>query len=164
MDSKVAYMRKIFSVMVMSVVSTAVFAVQSDPAQCKVSGLRYDHANVALFSQHTAKPRLYAIKNTSESAILITHDSTRGMSAGWASQLSSQHWSGLLMTHPNFDLSCYALKKIGGMKKVSCKQVLHVCQFSQLYSKNPISAGYWVGENLTLNALMTRIRARGFEV
>ncbi|GEM_PF-6490292 len=164
MDSKVAFMKKIVAVMLMSVISTAVFATQSFPAQCKVSGLRYEHAKIILFSQHTAKPRLYAIQNISKKSIWIIHESSRGMSAGWDSQLSSQHWAALLMTHPNFEFNCRLSSKSGRTKKVPCKQVMRVCQFSQLYSKNPISAGYWVGENLTLKALMTRIRARGFEV
>lgn len=164
MDSKVAFMKKSIAVVLMAAISTAVFAVHSFPAQCKVSGLRYDHANIILFSQHTAKPRLYAIQNSSKKTIWITHESNRGMSAGWDSQLSSQRWAALLMMHPNFKFGCRLSNKTGRMKKVPCESVLHVCQFSQLYSKNPISAGYWVGENLSLKELMTRIHARGFEV
>lgn len=144
--------------------SAMIFATEKFPAQCKVSGLRYNQANVTLFSQHTAKPRLYAIQNISNNAIWITHESSRGMSAGWDSQLSAQRWSAILMTHQNFEFACRLSKKTGRMKKVPCNQVLRICQFSQLYSKNPISAGYWVGENLTLRALMTRIHAREFEV
>lgn len=155
---------KILSLVITLFFSVMTFAAEKFPAQCKVSGLRYHHAKIILFSQHTAKPRLYAIQNTSKKAIWITHESSRGMSAGWDSQLSSQHWAALLMTHPNFEFGCRLSSKNGRMKKVPCKQVLHVCQFSHFYSKNPISAGYWVGENLTLKALMTRIRARGFEV
>ena len=164
MDSKVVTMKYKILALAAFFFSATTFAIEKFPAQCKVSGLRYDHANITLFSQHTTKPRLYVIQNISNNAIWITHDSSRGMDAGWDSPLSAQHWSAILMTHPNFEFTCHLSKKTGKMKKVPCKQVLHVCQFSQLYSKNPISAGYWVGENLTLRALMARIHARGFEV
>ncbi len=165
MDSKVVTMKyKTLALAAACFFSTMTFATEKFPAQCRVSGLRYDHANLVLFAQHTAKPRLYAIQNNSKNAVWVVHESSRGMGAGWNSQLSPHHWTALLMTHPNFDFTCHLVKKTGGMKTVPCKQVLQVCQFSHFYSKNPISGGYWVGENLTLNALMTRIRARGFEV
>lgn len=155
---------KMLSLVVTLLFSAITFATETFPAQCKVSGLRYHNSNIILFSQHTAKPRLYAIQNTSKKAVWMSHESAAGMGAGWDSQLSSQHWAALLMMHRTFEFSCRLSSKDGRMKKVPCKQVLRVCQFSHFYSKNPISAGYWVGENLTLKALMTRIRARGFEV
>lgn len=159
-------MKKSISIFLAGLFFVSVVAAKSFfPPQCKISGLHFKKNNIDFFAQHTAKPRLYAIQNISKGVVWLTHDSGgRGMGAGWDSQITSQQWSALLMTKPHFNFSCHFQKKDGGMKIVPCQQVLRVCQFSWLYAKNPISGGYWVGEDLTLPNLMQRIRERGFEV
>lgn len=135
------------------------------PHSCAVSGLRYSEGSVVLFSQHTAKPRLYVIHNISHYPIWLMHEKkVPSASAGWASQLLANHWSAILVTKPNFALQCRLQKKSGGMTTVPCKQVIRTCQFSEFDSKNPISGGYWVVENVLLGALEPRINARGFSL
>lgn len=152
-------------VLVSLIVVSAAAAKSIFPLQCKVSGLQYKNSKVILFAQHTTKPRLYAIQNNSKNVVWLSHErGNRGVGAGWDSRLNSQHWSALLMTRPKFDLTCHIQKPKSRMKAVPCKQVLRICQFSWLYSKNPLSGGYWVGENLPLPDLMKRIRERRFEV
>jgi hypothetical protein len=159
-------MKKIITIFLTSLFFVPVFAqTPALPSQCKVSGLHYEKNQVVFFKQHTAKPRLYMIQNISKNTVWLTHDNGgRGMGAGWDSQITSQHWSALLMTKPNFKLSCHVQAKNGRIKKIVCQKAIRVCQFSWLYSKNPVSGGYWVGENLTLPNLMGRIHERGFEV
>ena len=142
---------------------TAVQAALTFPSQCKVSGLRYDQGQLVLFAQHTAKPRLYAIQNRSKYALWVVHTG-EGMSAGWDTQFSSNHWSSILITRPMLALSCHLSLKNDKLKTVPCQSVLRVCQFSQWYAKHPISGGYWVAENLPLPKMMSHMHARGFVV
>ncbi|MCX7125459.1 MAG: hypothetical protein NTU49_06895, partial [Gammaproteobacteria bacterium] len=76
--------------------STSLFAITKFPNQCRISGVRFLKESVSLFSQHTAKPRLYAIENTGKKAIWLTHNAKNpSASAGWASQLMPNHWSAI---------------------------------------------------------------------
>ena len=135
------------------------------PDFCRVSGLRFSDKAILLFSQHTAKPRMYVIHNISRKPIWLNHEKNYpSASAGWASSLLPNHWSAILVTDRNFDLQCQFQKKSGGMIALPCKQVIVACQFSEFYSKNPISGGYWVVENVLFRALGSRISARGFSL
>ncbi|OGT41519.1 MAG: hypothetical protein A3F13_03715 [Gammaproteobacteria bacterium RIFCSPHIGHO2_12_FULL_40_19] len=135
------------------------------PNFCRVSGLRFSKASVLLFSQHTSKPRMYVIQNISHSPIWLNHEKKNpSASAGWSSRLFPDHWSAILVTDRNFDLQCQFQKKSGAMRAMPCKQMIRVCQFSEFYSKNPLSGGYWVVENVPFRALLSRIDARGFSL
>jgi len=156
---------KLKSLFVLSVLPITVFAAQKFPSQCRVSGLKYTHDDIALFSQHTANPRLYVLENTGKHPIWLNHDDNKGgVGAGWASQLFPQHWSALLVTKHNFDLTCHWQNKAGHMEKLPCHSIVRVCQFSEFDSKNPVGGGYWVTENVPYHALESRIRARGFSL
>lgn len=142
----------------------ATFALAKFPTQCRVSGLKYSHADISLFSQHTSYPRLYVFENAGAHPIWLNHSDKNkgGMDAGWASQLFPHHWSALLVTQRRFDLTCQTQTKSHGMVTVPCKKVLRACQFSEFTSKNPVGGGYWVAESVPYRALESRIRARGF--
>ncbi len=156
-------MKKI--ILCLSALPVIAFANTQFAKQCQVSGIKYSHKSVSLFSQHTAKPRLYAIENTSKHPIWLNHQRKQvGMGAGWASELFPNHWSALLVTKRVFGLQCQIAKKSGGMPSVPCKKVLHVCQFGQFDSKNPMMGGYWVVENVLFPALEPRMRKRGFKM
>lgn len=140
-----------------------IFSAELFPSQCRVSGLRFSHQSIFLFSQHTAKPRLYAIQNSASQPIWLTHEKKNAnMSAGFASQLFPQHWSVILITRRDFDLQCSFAQKSGRIVHVPCKRVIRVCQFSEFYFKNPLSGGFWVVENVLLPKLEGGMRARGF--
>lgn len=156
---------KLKSFFVLSVLPITVFAAQQFPTQCRVSGLKYVHDSISLFSQHTAYPRLYVLENISKHPIWLNHDDHRsGMDAGWASELFPQRWSAILVTQHNFDLTCHWHNKSGHMEKLPCHIILRACQFSEFTVKNPISGGYWVAESVPYRALESSIRARGFEL
>lgn len=146
--------------------STAIFAVEHFPSQCRVSGLRFTGKSISLYSQHTAMPRLYVIHNISKHSLWITHESKsgRGMSAGWASSLHANHWSAILIGRRQFSLICQYQRKSGGVMNTSCRRVIRICQFSHVYTKNPIGGDYWVAENVVYHALVPRIRHRGFVI
>ena len=144
--------------------STSIFAIEKFPTFCQISGIHFGKDGVLLYAQHTAKPRLYAIKNKSHKAIWLTHQKKNpSASAGWDSQLMPNHWSVILLTDRNFDLQCHFQSKTGRMKAVSCVNFLSVCQFNDFSSKHPIDGGYWVVENVLFSALTPRMHARGFE-
>ncbi|HLB56405.1 MAG TPA: hypothetical protein VJK30_03650 [Coxiellaceae bacterium] len=140
-------------------------ATEKFPTHCRISGLRFSHHSILFFSQHTAMPRLYVIKNISKKIIWLTHEKKNpGASAGWDTQLSPQHWSAILITRRQFDLHCHFQNKAGVMMRASCEHMIRACQFSEFYSHHPIGGSYWVVENVLFRDLMSRIRARGFSL
>lgn len=144
-----------------------VLALTHFPHQCRVSGVRFSKESAILFSQHTAKPRLYVIHSISTQSIWLTHEDlnragSAGWAAGWASSLSPNHWSALLVTQKNFFLSCHYQQKSGRMMTLPCNQLIHICQYSDFYSKHPMGGGYWVAENLPRHVLEPQILKRGF--
>ena len=157
-------LRKITFLILVSL-SFVTMALGKYPALCRVSGLHYVKKSVSLFSQHTAKPRLYAIYNQSQHAIWLTHEKKHpSVSAGWDSQLAPERWSALLVTRRRFGLNCRIQDKTGKMTTLPCRRVIRICQYSDFYSKNPVLGGYWVAENLPYKKLIDQIRARGFTV
>src|SRR3990167_3496083 len=156
--------KKLVGLCLMIIFPVTLFATEF-PHLCRVSGLRFSDKAILLFSQHTAKPRMYVIHNISRKAIWLNHEKKYpSASAGWASSLLPNHWSAILVTDRNFDLQCQFQKKSGAMRAMPCKQMIRVCQFSEFYSKNPLSGGYWVVENVPFRALLSRIDARGFSL
>jgi len=155
---------KKFYFMIILFFSTSIFAAEKFPALCQISGIHFGKGAVLFYAQHTAKPRLYAIKNKSDKAIWLTHQKKNpSASAGWDTQIMPNHWSVILVTERNFDLQCHFQTKSEGMKDVPCKKFLNVCQFNDFSSKHPIEGGYWVVENVLFPALEPRMHARGFE-
>jgi len=141
-----------------------IFASEKFPHRCRISGLHYSHESILLFSQHTAKPRLYVFNNISAHPIWLTHErkNNRGVGAGWDSPLFPKHWSAILVTRRRFNFQCHFQNKAGRLFKIPCHRVIRACQFSEFYAKNPIGGGYWVVENVLFHALEPKIRARGF--
>lgn len=156
-------MNKKLFLLVVLIIPFSIFATEKFPHLCRVSGLRYEHRSILFFSQHTAKPRLYVINNTSAHPIWLVHeDKHPSASAGWSSRLFPKKWTAILVSRRNFSLVCQIQKKSGVMVTQVCRHLIRVCQYSHFYSKNSVIGGYWVAENLPLHALETRIRARGF--
>lgn len=142
-----------------------IFAIEKFPTHCRISGLRFSHHSILFFSQHTAMPRLYAIKNISKKIIWLTYERKNpGAGAGWDTQLSPQHWSAILITRRQFNLQCHFQNKSGVMMRVPCEHVIRACQFSEFYSHHPIGGSYWIVENALFHDLIPHIRARGFSL
>lgn len=153
--------------MLVTLFPATLLALANFPHGCRVSGVRFSQGNAMLFSQHTAKPRLYVIHAISKHAIWLTHQDfsragSAGWAAGWGSSLSPHCWSALLVTQKNFSLSCHDQQKSGHGVKLPCDQLIRICQYSDFYSKHPVGGGYWVAENLAQNVLELHIRQRGF--
>lgn len=143
------------------------FAAEKQPF-CDQSGLRFSHQQLIFFAAkpHLDKPGLYVIKNTSHNTLWINHvlKNNPGVSAGWASELAPDHSSAILLTRrpTKFAVVCQAQEKTGRAVNVSCKKVLRACQFTSYVSHKPITSSYWVAENLSHDAMMKRLKARGF--
>ena len=141
------------------------FAAEKFSDQCRNSGISFEQNDVSFFSQHTAKPRLYAITNHFFHPIWLTNsEKSAGVGAGWDSQLSPHQWSVLLVTQKNFSLKCHWQKKPGVISNIPCDKVITVCQFSDFTVNHPVSGGYWVTENILFSQLIPRIQKRGFAI
>ena len=105
----------------------------------------------------TATPTLYVFHNTSKQAFFFNHESGRGMSAGWASQIDPDQWTAILMDKSKFALTC-TLVNSAGNQTTSCAQLVQACQ---LQTKAALSKdNYWVAENKTQAELLAAIKAR----
>ena len=154
-------MKKYIIFLILFVFTTASFAAEKFPHGCRVSGLRFSKNSLLFFSQHTAKPRIYAIHNISNTMIFLTHDRKNwGAGAGWDSELQKNHWSAILITRRIFNLHCERREKSGRVHAVLCSHLIRACQLSDFYSKNPIAGGFWVTENVLFNQLESNIRKR----
>lgn len=149
------------------VLPITLFAAEKQP-QCHQAGLRFSHHEMVFFAKkpHLDKPGLYVIKNTSHQSLWILRAMKHnpGMNAGWASELAPGHSSAILLTRnpAQFTMECQAKEKTGPAVTVSCKKVLHVCQIETYVSHKPITASYWVAENLPHRDMMKHLEARGF--
>lgn len=142
----------------LAAVPAITFANTKLPTMCAVAGAKFQGHSLSMFSFGKTKPRLYAIKNIGTQPIWLTH----GMSGGWDSQLSPNHWMSILVTDRHFRYGCAVSKPSGGMKKIDCSKTLVFCEFAGFTSKTPVTNGYLVTENVLFPALESKIAARGF--
>ena len=106
-----------------------------------------------------AAPRIYLIQNKSNQTFWLNHVTHRPMNAGWASSISPDHWSAILVDEPAFALSCSTVTGPQN-QRLNCADVTNVC----LLSTKPIKAGdhYWVTEDRMGADILSAIQQRGF--
>ena len=148
------------------VLPVTLLAAEKQPI-CSQSGFRFSHDQLVFFPKpHSVMAGLYVIKNTSHQSLWILRAMKHnpGVSAGWASELAPGRSSTILLTRRpvKFTMQCQLQEKTGRAVNVSCKKVLHACQFERYVSHKPITSSYWVAENLSYQAMMKRLHARGF--
>lgn len=151
-------MRFIFSVVFLFLVNN-LNAEEAAPSGCKpivVSG-----ESILLSAKNSG---LVIIHNISNVDLWITHPvSEPSASAGESSRLQERHWSALAQDKNAFELSCIESKP-GHEQQVPCAGVVSVCHWSTVKMPTQSSGTYWAGENMALNALITYLGDRGFEL
>ncbi len=104
------------------------------------------------------KPALILIHNISTNDLWITHTgSTKGVSAGWSSQIQAGNWSALVLQNKSFALSC--IESIPGHEQqVPCLGLITLCRWAKATKLEEQNTGtYWAGENKPLSALMQSV-------
>lgn len=115
-------------------------------AQISPSGLK-------LMLNKTAgnKPRVYAIKNTTDKDLELNHVKPGGMGAGWASALSAGKWSVLVLTEKNFNLTCAT-----DNKPTKCENSLEICHMKNIKMK--ANGSYWIAENKSWDEVAEKLK------
>jgi len=108
------------------------------------------------------QPTLVMVHNISTTDLWMTHPvSHHSANAGWTTQLQSGQWSALVYNEKTFDLSCIESRP-GHEQQVPCAGLLAACEWSNFAMPKTESGNFWVGENLTLTALMAHVGSRGY--
>jgi len=103
---------------------------------------------------HPNQPsNVYLIYNASAQPVWLNHESSSGVSAGWASQIWPAHYSVLVLGQSKklFTLSCQA----ASFKPLACDGRVRVWSLG-VRSLKPLAGGYWLSENTLPTALMIK--------
>lgn len=111
----------------------------------------------------TKMPGLFLIYNQTETNLWVTHPTKHtGASAGWASKISPKQWSALKVNQ-DFELTCVESSP-GHEQEIACHQAIIVCRFQQAVFPADAKSEFWVGEDMSLAALLTHTAQRGIQV
>lgn len=114
---------------------------------------------------------IVALHNQGSESITVDHvEPDPGASAGWASELSPNHWSLLMIAnnrrrqHP-FIMECYRFDKHHNLKHLNCS---HYINYQYLHLKLPdkLSNGgsFWLTENKAPGKLVASLKQRGVKL
>lgn len=111
---------------------------------------------------HAKDPTMVFIHNLSNTDLWITHPvSEPNASAGWSSRLEINNWSALMVDQASFELSCIESKP-GHEQQIPCAGVLAVCEWGSVKLPPQTKGTFWVGENMSVDALKAYVGRQGF--
>lgn len=156
---------KLVTALFVSCLPALVFAAQQTttnlPIACKNSDYQFQ-GNKLILSMHDSAQHVYILNNNSEQSITIDHEKIPpSASAGWASQLDSQHWSVISTNQKNFVLTCSTAQP-GNFSKVSCQSVITACWVPRAtFPQQLQDSAFWIVENVTAKEVVPEISKRG---
>ncbi len=108
---------------------------------------------------------VYLIHNNSKQSVYINHPPKKvgSANAGWMSRLSAQQWSALMVSEPNFAITCQNKLMASEQSFVSCKRYLKIYRFKPQKLMADKQGNYWLGENQSLEKLKITLKTRGIE-
>ncbi len=112
----------------------------------------------------TTQPLILMFHNLSKNNVWIARAvSQRGMQAGLSSLLEAGKWSSLAI---NVDKNAMPIQciesKPGHEQKISCAEVLAICQWPKSKFPKPNSGIHWAGENMHLAPLQAFLARQGY--
>lgn len=112
----------------------------------------------------TKKPSLIFMQNLSENNLWLTHPlADPGASAGWTSQLQSEHWSALVVTEASFVLHCTESRP-GHEQQIPCEDALMACVWKKVKIPSQAKGTFWAAEDKSLAELKAAVLAAGFKL
>ena len=153
------YMLKIskYMVAILWLLAANAYAEEMFPAGCKAVMIQGEQL------QLSAKKRaLVMIHNLSSVDLWVTHPITdANASAGWSTRIQAGNWTALALDQAPFELSCIESRP-GHEQQVPCADLLSVCQYPAVKGSKADIGTFWVGEDMSLSALMAHVGSRGF--
>ncbi|KTD33960.1 hypothetical protein Lmor_1942 [Legionella moravica] len=151
-------MRIVFSFCLLFV-SACLWAESTLPDGCQAVAVQGE--SVTLKSKSS---KLVFIHNLTSADLWITHPVTNpGASAGWTTRLQAGNWSALAVDKPPFELNCIESRP-GHEQQVPCEGAIAVCQWKGVKIPSGSEGTFWVGEDMSLNALTAAVGGRGFKL
>lgn len=141
-------------------------ASQTLPFACNEDGVNYQAPEYMLVSK-SKRGRAYFIHNTSEQVVLVNHekDHDLGVSAGWASTIAPGNWSVILISDPNFNLTCQVPQANDQFVSEPCGKLLTICEpKEQRLLPRAGSGSYWIIENVTMQKALLVTKVRGVDI
>ncbi len=107
-------------------------------------------------------PELFFIHNRSKMSLWLGKGGhSSGANAGWASQLSPNRWSAIVLSgNQAFTLTCSQLHK-HRLKVMDCEQYIKVCDVAHGAYNTTLSGGYWATENKKASDFLPALQQRG---
>lgn len=111
------------------------------------------------------KPALVVLHSRSDAVLWLTHPiKDPGASAGWTSELHTDHWSALFLTPQKNSFNVACIKSIPGHEqRTPCAEVLRICTLPTDVVPQNVDGAFWVVENSTKDMLIPDLVQRGFK-
>ena len=142
---------------------------QNQAIQALCDTTDYEISSVGVVLNNNGKkdpPKLFFIKNNSDFSIWVdkANKGTKGLSAGWASEIEKHHWSALLLAEDG-QFKMYCSRTIGNRQKLlDCKKFITVCHATQVKYNDTPNGGYWATENQKAKDFLPALEKRGIAV
>lgn len=149
-------MKFLFSLFVMLLAANANAEV-GFPATCNPIAVQKESVILK-----TTQAQVVLINNTSVSDLWITHPvADPGASAGWSSHLEAGNWSAMVVDKDSFELNCIESKP-GHEQQIPCAGQIAICEWPTVKIPADVKGTFWVGENMTLQALTAQLGGNGY--
>lgn len=132
------------------------------PLGCANTNISFSDNDIILGKGVSKDSHVYLLYNKSKTKFVLNHVERPGTAAaGWGSEIEPNHWSAIMLTEPNFNMTCTEYD--GAFTKIlNCADVLKACQLDPKYNGGFVEQGsYWITEDKPFRDLYPSIRARG---
>ncbi len=147
--------------------SVAVYASKTDKLkyQCIQDDYEFQGHQMVLHLTDHKQYQVYFFRNLSDQAIWLNRPLLHSANAGWSSELTSGHWSALLIENGPVVFDCAVMKANYQLQAVSCEEVLSICRLPQVHLKSKNAKGsYWLAEDIAdENSLLEKIKKSGID-
>lgn len=152
--------KTILSVFVSGVLFSGISAANSFPHGCELSGFGFSENHLIL--NDNGAQTFYLIQNRGTQTIELQRHETREvfMSPPLSAKIDASNWSAFASDVENLNFQCF-ITTDDIAKKVSCRDVLEVCQYPRVKFALSNMGNYWVSVNKTQTEVINEAVNKG---
>ena len=130
------------------------------PRGCEVNGFNFSD-NYLILNQE-GRQTFFLIQNRSNKTIQLVRHETRDvfMSPKMEANIAPSYWAAFASDEQNLNFQCY-IKDETNSSKISCSEVLDVCQYPRARFALSNMGNYWVSTNKPQNLIIKEAVAKG---
>lgn len=139
--------------------STGIHA-QPFPRGCEPTGYGYNGNYVVLNPE--GRQTFFLIQNRTPTMIQLQRHETRDvfMSPRLEANLAPSAWAAFASDEPNFNFQCFT-KNGENLNRISCSEVLNICQYPRARFALSNMGNYWVSTNRSQDLVIKEAVAKG---